>query len=487
MPLNLNVLPVNWQVPGVYVGIDGSGAVQGTSTARQIALILGLRATAGTVAEKVIKPITGPNQGDTYFGRGSQLAAMCRAFNLANPYVEAYALALNEDAAGVKATATVTIVGTATAAGTLVFLWGGRTRKVAVAVGDSPTTIAASIAAADTADLDSPTTSLSALGVVTVSARHKGAYGNSLSIFLDYFTGDETPAGITSVTITAFASGTTDPDVTGAVAALGGDTAYTTIVMPWILDANMDILETELVSRWGPLRALSGHIIAGFRGTYAESQTYGNARNSQFCSVLATAPSPTPPWIWASSLAAIELAETDPARPRQNVKIPGVYAPLESARFTMAERNLLLMDGMATYTVVSGDSYIERLVTTYQENAQGDDDASYHDIETMRCLAYFRYGFSARIKRKYPQAKLGNDGEAFAPGQIVMTPKLMRGECLAFFDELNLMAIVEDRKQFAAQLLVERDVNNPNQMNVILPPNFVNQFRITAALIAFKL
>lgn len=487
MPLNLNVLPVNWQVPGAYVGIDGSGAVQGTTAQRQIALILGLRRSTGTIAEKVITPITGPNQGDTYFGRGSQLAAMCRAFNQANPYVEAYAMALDEDAAGVKASATVTVVGTATAAGTLVFLWGGRIRKVSVAVGDTPTVIAAAIAAADTADLDSPTTSTSALGVVTATARHKGVYGNSLSIFLNYFVGDATPSGISSVTITAFSGGTTDPDVTGAVAALGGDTPYTTIVMPWTADANMDILETEMISRWSPLRALSGHIIAAFRGTYGASQTYGNARNSQFSSVLATGLSPTPPWVWASSLAAIELAETDPARPRQNVKIPGVYAPLESARFTISERNLLLMDGMATYTVVVGDSYLERLVTTYQVNAQGDEDPSYHDIETMRCLAFFRYGFSSRIKRKYPQAKLGNDGEAFAPGQIVMTPKLMRGECLAFFDVLNLLAIVEGRKQFAAQLIAERDVNNPNQMNVRLPPDFVNQFRTTAALIAFKL
>ena len=487
MPLNLNVIPVSWQVPGVYVGIDGSGAVQGTPGQRQIALILGMRRATGTIAAEVTTPITGPSQGDTYFGRGSQLAAMCRAFNKANPYVETYALALDEDAAGVQATATVTIVGTATAAGTLAFIWGGRSRKVGVAVGDTPTVIAAAIAAADTADLDSPTTSTSALGVVTATARHKGSYGNSLSIFVNYYVGDATPSGLTAVTITAFAGGATDPDAVDAVAALGGDTAYTSIVMPWTADSNMDALEAEMSDRWSPIRALGGHLFSAFRGTYGASQTYGDARNSQFGSVLATGLSPTPPWIWASSLAAIELAETDPARPRQNVKIPGVLPPIESDRFTISERHLLLMDGMATYTVVVGEAVLERLVTTYQLNGQGDEDPSYHDIETMRCLQYFRYGFSSRIKRKYPQAKLGNDGEAFSPGQIVMTPKLMRGEALAFFDELNLLAIVENRKQFAAQLIVERDINNPNQMNVLLPPDFVTQFRITAALISFKL
>lgn len=485
MPLNLNVIPINWMVPGVYVGVDGSGAVQGIPGQRKPVLLIGLRRSTGTIDAEVLKPITGPAQGDTYFGRGSQLASMCKAFNQANPYAELFALALDEDPAGVKATATVTITGPATADGTLVFVWGGRLRKVGVTAGDSATTIAAAIVAADTADLDSPTTSANVAGVVTASARHKGAYGNDLSIFLNYYVGDQTPAGV-GVTITAFASGATDPDIGDAIAVLA-DAPYYTIVPGFVGDANMKELEAELEDRWGPIRAIPGHAIAAFRGDYAASQTYGNARNSQFSTVLATGKSPTPPWIWASALAANEVAENDPARPRQSTKIVGVLAPLEADRFNIAERNLLLLDGMATYQVQVGDSYVERMVTTYQVNGLGTEDPSYKDIETMRCLAFFRFAFATRIKLKYPQAKLGNDGEAFAPGQVVMTPKLMRGECLALFDELNLLAIVENRKQFAAQLIAERDVNNPNAMNVFLPPDFVNQFRITAALVAFKL
>ena len=487
MPLNLNVIPVNWAVPGVYVGVDGSGAVQGTPGQRKPVLLLGLRRTAGTVAAGVLKPITGPTQGATYFGRGSQLAAMCAAFVAANPYAEVSALALDADAAGVAATATVTIVGTATKSGTLAFVWAGRTRKVGVVAGNTPTVIAAAMAAADNADLDSQTSCTSALGVVTVTARNKGAYGNDLSIFHNFYTGDEIPAGVTGVTITAFTGGTANPNIDDALAALGGEAQWYTIVPGWTDDSNMDALELDLEDRWDPIRAIPGHAIAAFRGDHTGSQTYGNARNSKWSTVLATGLSPTAPWVWAASLAAIEVAENDPARPRQNVKIPGVLAPIEADRFTVTERNLLLLDGMATYKIVSGDSYIERMVTTYQVNAANDEDPSYKDIEVMRCLAYFRYAFSSRILRKYPNAKLGNDGEAFSPGQIVMTPKLMRGEILALFDEMNLMAIVENRKQFAAQLIVERDPNNPNALLVFMPPDFVNQFRITAAVVAFKL
>jgi phage tail sheath gpL-like len=487
MPLNQSVIPVNWLVPGFFTGIDASGAVSGTPGQRKPVLLIGLRRTTGSVAASVLKSITSPGQGATYFGRGSQLGAMCSKFVAANPYAELKAIALDEDAAGVKATCTITVVGTATADGTLSFVWAGKKRSVAVLTGDDQTDIATAIAAADTADLDSQTSSVSALGVVTVSARHKGAYGNSLSIFQNYYVGEETPAGITSVTITAFASGATDPDVTTVISALGGDAPFYTIVMGWTADSNMDVLEAEMEDRWSPIRNQPGHIIAAFRGTYGASQTYGNARNCQFTTVMATGLSPTSPWEWAASVAAIEVAENDPAKPRQNKKIPGVLAPIESARFTITERNLLLQDGMATHKVVVGDCYLERLTTTYQVNANAVEDPSYKDIEVMRCIAYFRYGFESRILRKYPDAKLANDGNAFAPGQIVMTPLLMKGEAMAFFDELVFSAIVEDRDQFKAEMFAERDPDNVNGMLVFLPPNFVNQFRTTAAVIGFKL
>lgn len=486
MPLNLNVIPINWLVPGAYLGVDNSGAVSGLPAQRKPVLLIGMRRTTGTIAAEVVTPITGASQGATYFGRGSQLAHMCEAYIKANPYTEVYAVALNEDAAGIKAASTVTVTGTATADGTLTFVWGGRLRKVGVTKGMAQNAVAAAIKAADDADGDSATTSAVADNVVTVSARHKGAYGNDLAIFLNYYAGNKTPPGIT-LAITDFAAGDTDPDITDAIAALGGDTPYYTFVPGWNGDANMDILEAELEARWGPIKANPGHAIAAFRGDHTASVTYGDARNSPFSTVLATGPSPTPPWVWASVLAAVEVAENDPATPRQNTKLPGVLVPLEADRFEITERQLLLVDGMATYKVTVGEAYIERMVTTYQVNAQDIDDPSYKDIEVMRCLAYFRLAIVTRFLLKYPKAKLGNDGENFAPGQIVVTPKLARGEILAVFDQLNQAAIVEGRKQFETELIVERDQVNKNAINAVLPPDFVNQFRIFAGLVAFKL
>lgn len=485
MPLNLNVIPLNWLVPGAYLSVDNSNAVAGIPPQRRPVLLLGMRRSSGTIAAAVLKPITGPSQGATYFGRGSQLAQMCELYVKANPYSELYAMALDEDAAGAKATATLTVAGTATEDGTLVFVWGGRRRVVAVVKDQAAAAIATAIVAADTADGDSQTTSAAVAAVVTASARHKGLYGNDLAIVQNYYVGDKTPAGVT-VTITAFTGGTTDPDITDAIAALGGDALYYTMVSGWNADANMDALEAELETRANAIKAIPGHAMAAFRGDHTASVTYGNARNSQFCTVLATGLSPTPPWVWASVMAAVEVAENDPAVPRQNTKLPGCLPPVGGG-FKIEERQLLLVDGMATYKVVVGEAYIERMVTTYQVNANNIEDPSYKDIEVMRCLAYFRNAIVSRFLLKYPKAKLGNDGEAFAAGQIVMTPKLARGEILAVFDLLNFSAIVEDRKQFAAELVVERDPDNVNALKAFLPPNFVNQFRIFAGLVGYKL
>lgn len=488
MPVQLATIP-SVLTPGVYVEIDNSQAVQGTPAQRHVALLIGLRRSSGTVAAEVITPITAAPQGSIYFGRGSQLDQMVRAWKAANANTEVYALALDEDAAGVKATATVTITGTATEDGTLSFVWGGRRRTVAVTTGDAFGTIAAAIKAADDADGDSPTTSGVALGVVTASARHKGAYGNGLSIFLNYYAGEKTPAGIT-VAITAFASGATDPDIADAIAVLGGDTQYHTIVTGFTADANMDALEEELADRWSAMRAIEGIAFAAIRGDYAASQTYGDARNSPYSTVLATSISPTPPWMWASVYAAVCAASSaiDPARPLQYSRLPGLLAPLEADRLIRSERDLLLADGIATVLINgAGQIDIERARMTYQENAQGVEDPSYRDLETMRTLSYLRYSFRLRMLQKFGQAKIADDGTDFDPGQLVATPQVVRAEVLALYEEWERAALVEGAATFADQLIVERDPNDTGRMLIFHPPDLVNQLRVIGAKMAFIL
>ena len=168
--------------------------------------------------------------------------------------------------------------------------------------------------------------------------------------------------------------------------------------------------------------------------------------------------------------------------------MPGLLAPPEQNRFTREERNLLLKDGISTFTVgQDGKVYIERVITTYQQNAFGIEDISYLDLNTKWTLDYIRYAVRVRIALRYPRYKLADDGTRFAAGQAVVTPSMIRAELLALFRELENVALVENFDQFKADLIVVRSVSDPNRINAVIPPDVVNQFRVFAAAVQFRL
>jgi len=88
----------------------------------------------------------------------------------------------------------------------------------------------------------------------------------------------------------------------------------------------------------------------------------------------------------------------DPGRPLQTLAFAGRAAPAVSDRFTWAERNQLLYDGIATFTVdASGGVLIERAITTYRLNSSGLSDDSYLDVETLFTLFYLRRSARTRV------------------------------------------------------------------------------------------
>jgi phage tail sheath gpL-like len=49
------------------------------------------------------------------------------------------------------------------------------------------------------------------------------------------------------------------------------------------------------------------------------------------------------------------------------------------------------------------------------------------------------------------------------------------------------LGVVENMEAFKQYLIVERDPNDPNRINVLLPPDLINQLRIFAMLVEFRL
>jgi phage tail sheath gpL-like len=285
--------------------------------------------------------------------------------------------------------------------------------------------------------------------------------------------------------MTAGGSGATS--IATAIAAMGAQW-FNTIVCAFNDDTNMDLLEADLDTRWGPMVMQDCQCFIGANVAYGSYAALGNGRNSKLTTYMGGGLSPTPPWVWASVAAAADCAESDPARPRQTLALTGCKPPAHGAEFTWLERNTLLSDGISTYKVTpSGDCIIDRLITTYQLSPAGASDTSYLNIETMRTLAYLRYSWNAWVNLRYPRHKLADDGTVFGAGQAIVTPAILTSEALVWFKELELLGLAENFEQFKAEVVVERNATDRDRVDMRLSPDIINCFRVLATQIQFIL
>jgi phage tail sheath gpL-like len=491
MTITFNDVPSNLRVPFVAAEFDASQASQGPALLPYRGLIIGQKTAAGTAAANTLHKVTSVEQVIDKAGRGSILHRQALAWFASNRVTETWIGVLDDNGAGVQATGTITVVGTATAAGTIALYLGGERIPVAVASGDTPTTIGASIAAAINAAADLPVTAAAVAGVVTLTFRNDGTVGNAYNVRHSYNDGEKLPAGVTSVTVAQLSGGSNDPVLTTLIAAMG-DIWFQVWAHPYTDATSLTAIETELRSRNGSMRMIDGLAITSAAGTFSALTTLGNGRNSPHSCIVAQAGiTPlTPPMEFAAEVAGIvaRYGADDPARPFQTLTMSRAIPPAETDLFDLTERNLLLFDGISTTRVGAGGVVqLDRIITTYQVSASGAADTAYLDATTMLTLLYLRYSWRVRMQTRYPRHKLANDGTRFGAGQAVITPKIGKGESLAWFRQMESLGLVEGFEQFKADLVVERSTTDPNRLNFLLSPDLINQLIVTAAKISFRL
>lgn len=488
MAISFNQMPSSNRVPGPYAEVDGSNALGLQAPDPHKVLMIGIRLSTGSAAEGIIKRIVGTEDGDAFFGSKSMLALGARAFKRLNKSADLYAMAMDENAGGTAATGTIIFAGTSTVDGSLVVRVGDTRISVALASGTTHTATATALNTAVAAKDRCPCSAGVSTATVTFTYRHKGTAGNEITIEVESL-----PAGLTATPATetsaALTGGATNPDIATAIAAIDED-RYDSIVVLGLTDAtNMGLIETEAGRRWGPLVKQPTVVIAASRGSHGTLTTYGNARNSQYSCVMGTGLSPTPPYIWAAQAAArdAQRCDTQPNRPRNGLTLPDCEAPKKLDRFDATQRNLLLFDGISTYKVdQSGRVMIERLITTYQTNAQSLSDATYLAIETQRNLQRL-YNEALTIGGKYGDFNLAPDGTKASPGVAIVTPGMYRGEMIALNDSWERRGFTKDAEGFATDMICEINELDVERLDVNIAPRLVGGLVTLAHKISFQL
>lgn len=498
MAITFNNIPTTTRSPGVYAEIDNSRALQGLVQNPHKVLLLGQKIAAGDKEVETLQAITSDGLANGYFGAGSVLARMCNVFKDNNPNTELYAMALSNDG-GTAANGLIKFDSSfsCTADTTYYLMINGVKVETSLTSGWSVTDVCSAIKAEVNDDSTLPVTasvSASAAGSnhIVLNAVCSGTLGNYINIRHNYYAGESMPAGwsASGVVITAMSAGATDPDISDTWAVIDGE-QYHYIVQPYIDATNLTSIEDELADRFKPLEDIQGHGIAAVRATQASCTTLGNSRNSPHNVIMGANDSPTCPEEWAAALGAVASwnLNNDPGRPLHYLQLKGILPPPEENRFTRAEREILLYDGIATWIVSGGNVLIERSITTYQTNAVGLKDPSYLDIQTLAILMEIRYQYRTRMSNRFiiPRFKLADDTFPVQPGSYVVTPKTVKQETIALFALLQEKGLIENLSDFVDNLVVERDSTDANRVNVLLPPDLINQFRVLAGKIQFIL
>ena len=482
MTIAFSQIPSALRVPGSYNEIDNSLA--GASTGLKNVLLLGYKSTSGATAPSdSVSAISSANQAKALFGEGSMLYHMAKAFMEQNPFTNLFALPVAEPSSGTAASLTLTVTGTATSAGELTFQLNGKTITASVADTDTADKVGKSVEAAINSKVSLGLEATSTAGAVKLNYLHKGELG--VPIIITHI--QSTATGITA-SAGSLTDGTGTPDLSASLAHLDVP-HYHYFINPFDDTTNMKTLSDELERRYSAMVQLGARAFMAKSGTVGELKAWSGAQNSPHISALGIDIPTQASFCVASVYAAHTISQlsNDPSQPLNGLKLTGLDTP--STSFAFESRNSLLFKGISTFTTaVDGSVYLERPITLYTLDADGNADSSYLDIQVPETLDAMRGERNALIQKRFKGYKLSKDGATFAPGTKVMTPIAFKAFLLDLYKRVFMeeRAFVEDYDHYKESLIVEVGASDKSRLDFQEEPTLIGRFYVAAGLTSFK-
>lgn len=499
--------------PNVNIDITGQPT---PSNVPQKVLFVGQMLSGTATSGNLVQNIGVSGEENALFGRASFLAGMIRAARKINKDTQFDAIPLADNGAGVQAEGEVVFSGTATATGTFTISVGSRINHqyvVGVSSGDTATVIGDNLETLINNDINAPFTAVNTTGTVVITCRHKGTIGNFIGLLSEGIV-----TGVT-VSLTAFASGATDPSLTGIFTPVQ-NIRYQTIV--WPNTYTKSTVTTFLDARWNvPNAPMDGVAIT--------SQTNGT---SSFLTALALLDTKSLVYFCnktistslykgsslfelddevASQFAAVRSLRLTTGADISSLVIGGggqldtfggislsslPYAntPFPNLPLTDADQGFsdfeiqqlgavggsVIGNSPANNTVICGIVY-----TTYKTDSAGNDDTSFLFLNTQDIASVSREYQYVNIRAAYAQCRLTTG--TLIEGRLMANAGSIRGEMILLYQSLVDLAVLQGGDNaldfYNRNLFITIDVTT-NSVSVInkLPPvgqlrniNIVNQ------------
>lgn len=462
--IDFDAIPGSIRVPGQYIEFNTRNAVQGLPQNPQKVLMVAPMLTAGI--QPALEPVQlfSDAEAADLFGQGSLAHLMVRQAFANNPYLDLTVIGIADHSAGVQATATVTLSGTATAPGVVEITIGGKQVSTAVNTGETAATVAGRLKTAITA-ADLTVTASGSGAAVTLTAKHKGEIGNESGLTVS--------TGNTGLTYqaNAFTGGAKNADIATALSKVAGK-HYHIICSPFSDDDNAKALSNHITNVSNAIEQRGCIGVLGMSATLSTATTATGKINDGRITCAWYKGAVEPNGIIAAGYAAVLAFEEDPAKPLNTLEIKGLAVTPDAQWPLFAECNNALYNGLTPLTVVNNRVQIMRAVSTYTKSANNTDDPALLDITTIRTLDYVRRSVKERIALRFPRDKLSDR----------LLPKV-KSEILDVLIKLDQAEIIENAEANKGKLVVARAQNDPNRVNAIIPADVVNGLHVFAGRI----
>lgn len=490
MNINFTQIPNSLLVPGMYQEIDNSLA--GTREEIKKVLIIGNFLPTGNASDGVIERVTSVSKACEKFGYGSNLAIMCEQFLSVNKQDELYALPIKESGEAYCETYKIELTENSQT-GNIKIKVNAKEINITVVKEDTPQTISSKMSAMVNSVFNIPVSAIagteeSGLGWdITFNALTKGDNGVIIRV-----ESDNPKIKVKSISKTEAADSPIS-DWSNYIKSIG-ETRYNFFINSFNDINTLKIFAEELESRYSAIRQIGGRMFAYLKGEIGDTSIKESivGKSSQinsphicFIPVLNTDELPV---LFLSKIAAVAITELikDPAANTLGIEVPSISANKE---LTFDERQSLLFGGVATYTIdAQGNVLIERLVTSYTANSEGERDTSYLDIQVVETVDAIRTYINSEAKRRFKGWKLSSTSENFGAGAKVMNPEIWKSFLCEVYQNyfMKQKQWTQDFNSYKESLSAQVKTGSKTWLEYNHKPILIGQFYIGAGLNQFK-
>lgn len=400
------------------------------------------------------------------------------------------------ESAGANATGTVTVATNATGNATHRLWVGDEFVDTGIFTDDTPTVIAAAIAANVNAKTHWAVSASANVGAVTLTAKQKGLRGNLIRYQAQI---------ITPVSIGTTTTATTDAFLTGGTTADSSATALATILPRWyyhIVSAAEDgtqagALASQLATQSLAINGIRQRMFFGSVDTLANTITIATGINSPLAELIWSEKSPwTPAEIAANAAVVYAMEEADELGFRTNFIGYGKSATTQgmwkmpasrvaSAWPTPASIRSALNNGITPIGVdtISRKTFIVDRFTTRSLNGS-QPDARIREAHKVTISHRFADVLGRAIADAGEGKVIGDDPPpGQAPGENMMTPMITRGIVFRTIDKFAARSKVQNPDAIKNGSVVQRSENPTSRMEIRVPLATIDNFRQAAVVV----